>query len=145
MLVLRRIAKVLLCLTLCLPAQAQATPQFTLLGKNQAAPFKGALFNPEAIAEVLAKSQFVKEEYELKLGYEIEKQKLEHTLVVDTLNLRLDSLSEEYSIVITAKDKEINDLHKLIKNHSPATNIWWTLGGAAIGIATTAFIVHVAK
>ena len=145
MLVLRRIAKVLLCLTLCLPAQAQATPQFTLLGKNQAAPFKGALFNPEAIAEVLAKSQFVKEEYELKLGYEIEKQKLEHTLVVDTLNLRLDSLSEEYSIVITAKDKEIGDLHKLIKNHSPATNIWWTLGGAAIGVATTAFIVHVAK
>jgi hypothetical protein len=145
MLVLRRIAKVLLCLTLCLPAQAQATPQFTLLGKNQAAPFKGALFNPEAIAEVLAKSQFVKEEYELKLGYEIEKQKLEHTLVVDTLNLRLDSLSEEYSIVITAKDKEIGDLHKLIKNHSPATNIWWSLGGAAIGIATTAFIVHVAK
>ena len=145
MLVLRRIAKVLLCLTLCLPAQAQATPQFTLLGKNQAAPFKGALFNPEAIAEVLAKSQFVKEEYELKLGYEIEKQELEHTLAIDTLNLRLDSLSEEYSIVITAKDKEIGDLHKLIKNHSPATNIWWSLGGAAIGIATTAFIVHVAK
>ena len=145
MLSLKRIAKVLLCLALCIPAQAQATPQFTLLGKNQAAPFKGALFNPEAIAEVLAKSQFVKEEYELKLGYEIEKQKLEHTLAIDTLNLRLDSLSEEYSIVITAKDKEIGDLHKLIKNHSPATNIWWSLGGAAIGIATTAFIVHVAK
>ena len=145
MLVLKIIAKVLLCFTLCFSVSAQATPQFTLLGKNQAAPFKGALFNPEAIAEVLAKSQFVKEEYELKLGYEIEKQKLEHTLVVDTLNLRLDSLSEEYSIVITAKDKEIGDLHKLIKNHSPATNIWWTLGGAAIGIATTAFIVHVAK
>jgi hypothetical protein len=145
MLSLKRIAKVLLCLALCIPAQAQAAPQFTLLGKNQSAPFKGALFNPEAIAEVLAKSQFVKEEYELKLGYEIEKQELEHTLAIDTLNLRLDSLSEEYSIVITAKDKEIGDLHKLIKNHSPATNIWWTLGGAAIGIATTAFIVHVAK
>ena len=145
MLSLKRIAKVLLCLALCIPAQAQAAPQFTLLGKNQSAPFKGALFNPEAIAEVLAKSQFVKEEYELKLGYEIEKQELEHTLAIDTLNLRLDSLSEEYSIVITAKDKEIGDLHKLIKNHSPATNIWWSLGGAAIGIATTAFIVHVAK
>ena len=145
MLVLSKIAKVLLCLTLCSSIPAQAAPQFTLLGKNQAAPFKGALFNPEAIAEVLAKSQFTKEEYELKLGYEIEKQGLEHTLTVDTLNLRLSSISEEYSIVITAKDKEINDLHKLIKNHSPATNIWWTLGGAAIGIVTTAFIVHVAK
>ena len=145
MLVLSKIAKVLLCLTLCSSIPAQAAPQFTLLGKNQAAPFKGALFNPEAIAEVLAKSQFVKEEYELKLGYEIEKQGLEHALAIDTLNLRLNSLSEEYNIVVTAKDKEIGDLHKLIKNHSPATNIWWTLGGAAIGIATTAFIVHVAK
>ena len=145
MLALRRIAKVLLCFTLCFSLPAQAAPQFTLLGKNQAAPFKGALFNPEAIAEVLAKSQFTEEQYKLKLGYEIEKQELEHTLAIDTLNLRLDSLSEEYSIVITAKDKEIGDLHKLIKNHSPATNIWWSLGGAAIGIATTAFIVHVAK
>ena len=124
---------------------AQAAPQFTLLGKSQPAPFKGALFNPEAIAEVLAKSQFVKEEYELKLGYEIEKQKLEHVLAIDTLNLRIDSLGEEYKIVITAKDKEIDDLHKLIKNHSPATNVWWALGGAAAGVATTAFIVHVAK
>ena len=145
MLVLSKIAKVLLCLTLCSSIPAQAAPQFTLLGKNQAAPFKGALFNPEAIAEVLAKSQFTKEEYELRLGYEIEKQGLEHALAIDTLNLRLNSISEEYSIVVTAKDREINDLHKLIKNHSPATNIWWTLGGAAIGIATTAFIVHVAK
>ena len=145
MLSLKRIAKVLLCLALCIPAQVQAAPQFTLLGKNQAAPFKGALFNPEAIAEVLARSQFTEDQYKLKLGYELEKQKLEHTLTVDTLNLRLNSISEEYSIVVTAKDREINDLHKLIKNHSPATNIWWTLGGAAIGIATTAFIVHVAK
>ena len=94
MLVLSKIAKVLLCLTLCSSIPAQAAPQFTLLGKNQAAPFKGALFNPEAIAEVLAKSQFTKEEYELRLGYEIEKQGLEHALAIDTLNLRLNSLSE---------------------------------------------------
>jgi len=134
-----------LCFTLCLSIPAQAAPQFTLLGKNQSAPFKGALFNPEAIAEVLARSQFTEDQYKLKLGYELEKQNLEHTLIVDTLNLRLDSINEEYNIVITAKDREINDLHKLIKSHSPATNIWWTLGGAAIGIATTAFIVHVAK
>jgi len=145
MLVLKKIAKVLLCLALCVPAQAQAAPQFTLLGKNQAAPFKGALFNPEAIAEVLARSQFTEDQYKLKLGYELEKKELEHTLAIDTLSLRLSSLGEEYKIVVTAKDKEIHDLHKLIKNHSPATNIWWSLGGAAIGIATTAFIVHVAK
>ena len=145
MLILRRIAKVLLCLTLCLSMPAQASPQFTLLGKNQPAPFKGALFNPEAIAEVLAKSQFVKEEYELKLGYEIEKQKLKFVLEVDTLNLHISALEEEYKVVADAKDKEIDDLHKLIKNHSPATNVWWALGGAAVGVATTAFIVHVAK
>ena len=145
MLILKRITKVLLCLTLCSPIPAQAAPQFTLLGKNQAAPFKGALFNPEAIAEVLAKSQFVKEEYELKLGYEIEKQKLEYVLAIDTLNLHIVSLKEEHKVIVDAKDKEIGDLHKLIKSHSPATNVWWALGGTAVGVATTAFIVHVAK
>ena len=145
MLALRRIAKVLLCFALCFSMPVQAAPQFTLLGKNQSAPFKGALFNPEAIAEVLAKSQLVKEEYELKLGYEVEKQELEHALVVDTLNLHIASLKEEHKVIVDAKDKEIDDLHKLIKNHSPATNVWWALGGTAVGVATTAFIVHVAK
>ena len=141
----KRIVKVLLCLALCVSVPAQAAPQFTLLGENQPAPFKGALFNPEAIAEVLAKSQLVKEEYELKLGYELEKQELEHTLVVDTLNLHIVSLKEEHKVILNAKDKEIGDLHKLIKNHSPSTNIWWAIGGAAVGIATSAFVVHVAK
>ena len=145
MLSLRRITKVLLCFALCFALPAQAAPQFTLLGENQPAPFKGALFNPEAIAEVLAKSQLVKEEYELKLGYELEKQELEHTLVVDTLNLHIVSLKEEHKVILGAKDKEIDDLHKLIKNHSPSTNIWWAIGGAAVGVATSAFVVHVAK
>jgi len=145
MLALRRIATILLCLVLCLPLSAQAAPQFTLLGKNQPAPFKGALFNPEAIAEVLAKSQLVKEEYELKLGYELESQKLKFVLEVDTLTLHIAALEEEHKVVVDAKDKEIDDLHKLIKNHSPATNVWWALGGAAVGVATTAFIVNVAK
>jgi len=145
MLSLRRIAKVLLCFALCFSLPAQAAPQFTLLGENQPAPFKGALFNPEAIAEVLAKSQLVKEEYELKLGYELEKQELNFTLEIDTLNLHIASLKEEHKVIVGAKDKEIDDLHKLIKNHSPATNVWWALGGTAVGVATTAFIVHVAK
>jgi len=145
MLALRRIAKVLLCFALCFSLPAQAAPQFTLLGKNQSAPFKGALFNPEAIAEVLAKSQLVKEEYELKLGYELEKQELNFTLEIDTLNLHIASLKEEHKVVVDAKDKEIDDLHKLIKDHSPSNNVWWAIGGAAVGIATTAFIVNVAK
>ena len=141
-----RLAKIIVFyLFFCLPSLAYATPQFTFLGKNQPAPFEGALFNPEATAEILAKSQLVKEEYELKLGYELEKQKLNFTLEIDTLNLRISSLEEEFEIVAAAKDKEIDALHKLIKSHSPSNNIWWAIGGAAVGVATTAFVVHVAK
>ena len=141
-----RLAKIIVFyLFFCLPSLAYATPQFTFLGKNQPAPFEGALFNPEATAEILAKSQLVKEEYDLKLGYEIEKQELNFTLEIDTLNLRISSLEEEFKVTVEAKDKEIDALHKLVKSHSPSNNVWWAIGGTAVGIATTAFVVHVAK
>ena len=114
-------------------------------GRTSPAPFEGALFNPEATAEILAKSQLVKEEYELKLGYELEKQELNFTLEIDMLNLRISSLEEELKVTVEAKDKEIDALHKLVKSHSPSNNVWWAIGGAAVGVATTAFVVHVAK
>ena len=141
-----RLAKIIVFyLFFCLPSLAYATPQFTFLGKNQPAPFEGALFNPEATAEILAKSQLIKEEYELQLGYELEKQELKFTLEIDTLNLRVSSLEEEFKVTVEAKDKEIDALHKLVKSHSPSNNVWWAIGGAAVGVATTAFVVHVAK
>ena len=141
-----RLAKIaVFYLFFCLPTLAYATPQFTFLGKNQPAPFEGALFNPEATAEILAKSQLVKEEYELQLGYELEKQELKFTLEIDTLNLRILSLEEEFKVTVEAKDKEIDALHKLVKSHSPSNNVWWAIGGAAVGVATSAFVVHVVK
>jgi hypothetical protein len=141
-----RLAKIaVFYLFFCLPSLAHADPQFTFLGKNQPAPFEGALFNPEATAEILAKSQLVKEEYELQLGYELEKQELNFTLEIDMLNLRISSLEEELKVTVEAKDKEIDALHKLVKSHSPSNNVWWAIGGAAVGVATTAFVVHVAK
>ena len=141
-----RLAKIaVFYLFFCLPSLAHANPQFTFLGKNQPAPFEGALFNPEATAEILAKSQLVKEEYELQLGYELERQELKFTLEIDTLNLRISSLEEEFKITVEAKDKEIDALHELVKGHSPSNKLWWAVGGAAVGIATTAFVVHVAK
>jgi len=141
-----RLAKIIIFyLFFCLPSLAQAAPQFTFLGKNQPAPFEGALFNPEATAEILAKSQLVKEEYDLQLGYELEKQELKFTLEIDTLNLRVSSLEEEFEVTVEAKDKEIDALHKLVKSHSPSNNVWWAIGGAAVGVVTTAFVVHVAK
>jgi hypothetical protein len=141
-----RLAKIIIFyLFFCLPSLAQAAPQFTFLGKNQPAPFEGALFNPEATAEILAKSQLIKEEYELQLGYELEKQELNFGLEIDTLNLRISSLEEEFKVTVEAKDKEIDALHKLVKSHSPSNNVWWAIGGAAVGVATTAFVVHVAK
>ena len=141
-----RLAKIIIFyLFFCLPSLAQAAPQFTFLGKNQPAPFEGALFNPEATAEILAKSQLIKEEYELQLGFELEKQSLELNLQIDTLHVRIGSLEEQLEVVTETKDKEIDALHKLVKSHSPSNNVWWAIGGAAVGVATSAFVVHVAK
>ena len=47
---------------------------FTFIQKGNQAPFTGTLFDPTATAKIMANRKFLKEEYELKLGFELQKQ-----------------------------------------------------------------------
>ena len=111
--------------------------QFTILGENECAPFEGVLFNKEATAELLILEERVKLNCEATLYYELQRQSAEFDLELSNLNIRLESLQEEYDLRITEKDLEIAQLRESLLNQSPQNRALWVAGGIAIGIVST--------
>ena len=143
--VLNKISKLILIFPLFFSLPAMATPKFTLLGEGQQAPFKGALFNPEAVAELLAGKELMEDEFKLKLGYELEKKDIQFSREEETLRLRIATLESEMEITIQSKDQEIKDLHNLVKSHAPSSGKLWFGAGIVTGILTTTAIVYATK
>jgi len=122
---------------LSLPVHAEDVGRFTILGQNEPAPFEGALFDPTATAYIITAKTFTSEECDLRLTHKIEKKELEFDFERDNLNIRYDSLKEEYNLIIEQKDLEINQLRESLLKQSPRNSWWWYAGGVASGIAVT--------
>ena len=120
-----------------------ADGKFTFVQETQPAPFTGTLFNPEATARLLANHKFLKEEYELKLGFELQKQQVEYQLKTDQLNITLDIEREKYTTTLNLKNTEIEELNKIIAK-KPGKNalIWGIVGGFVLGAGATIGIVY---
>jgi hypothetical protein len=63
--------------------------KFTFIQQGRQAPFTGTLFDPTATAKIMANRKFLKEEYELKLGFELQKQQKQFDLDIAQLNITL--------------------------------------------------------
>jgi len=124
------------------PAQA-SDGQFTFVQKGNEAPFTGTLFDPDATARLVASRKFLKEEYELKLGFELKKQQNKFQLDIEQLNISLHTQQEYYDSILKTKNTEIEQLNKIIKK-KPGTNalIWGIAGGFAVGVAATIGITY---
>jgi len=136
--------KALLLLTVGLLNTAQASDgQFTFVQKGNVAPFTGTLFDPEATAHLIASRKFLKEEYNLKLGFELGKQKNKFELDIEQLNISLNTQQEYYDSILKTKNTEIEQLNKIIKK-KPGTNalIWGIAGGFAVGVIATVGITY---
>ena len=136
--------KVLLLVTVCFLNTAQASEgQFAFVQKGAPSPFTGTLFDPSATARLVANHKFIKEEYSLKLGFELEKQKSKFELDIDQLNISLHTQQEYYDAILKTKNTEIEQLNKIIKK-KPGTNalLWGIAGGFAVGIAATIGITY---
>jgi len=123
---------------------AHADPgQFTFLEASQPAPFQGTLFDPHATARILANNKFLKEEYNLKLSYELNKQEATFNLQLEQLNITLESERSRYETTLDIKNTEIEQLNKIIaKKPGKGALVWGTLGGFAAGIAATVAITY---
>ena len=126
----------LLLLTLSANADAEAA-KFTILGKNQCAPFEGVLFDKYATADILSEYDISKYACDSKVKYELEIASERHRLEIETLRIEHTALTQEYDLFIEQKDKEIQSLVKSLKKTSPRNKWLWFAGGIVVGTAST--------
>ena len=128
----------LLNLLLVFTLSANAEPaQFTILGKNQCAPFEGVLLNKQGISEVLSGYDRFQYACNNVVQYELRKQAELYRYEIKTLKIEHKALTQEYDLFITQKDKEIQALVKSLKKTSPRNKTWWFVGGIVVGSAAT--------
>jgi len=128
---------------ICCDNAAASEGKFTFIQQGKQAPFTGTLFDPTATAKIMANGKFLKEEYELKLGFELKKQEKQFDLDLTQLKITLDTEREGFQKTLEVKNKEIEQLNRIIAK-KPGTNalLWGVLGGFAVGVATTVGITY---
>jgi len=124
------------------PAMA-SEGQFIFVQEGQPVPFTGTLFDPSATARLLANHKFLKEEYDLKLGFELQKQENKFNLELEQVEISLQTQNDYYQSILKTKNTEIEQLNKIIKK-KPGTNalLWGIAGGFAAGVAATIGITY---
>ena len=92
---------------------------------------------------MLANHKFLKEEYDLKLGFELQKQEAKYELKIDQLNITIDTERERFATTLDLKNAEIEQLNKIIAK-KPGKNalMWGIIGGFALGVGTTVGITY---
>jgi len=139
---LSRIYLLVFILICCENAEA-SEGKFTFIQQGRQAPFTGTLFDPTATAKIMANRKFLKEEYELKLGFELQKRQKQFDLDISQLQITLDTEREGFQKTLEVKNKEIEQLNRIIAK-KPGTNtlVWGIIGGFAVGVATTVGITY---
>ncbi len=139
---LSRIYLLVFILICCENAEA-SDGKFTFIQQGRQAPFTGTLFDPTATAKIMANRKFLKEEYELKLGFELQKRQKQFDLDLSQIKITLDTEREGFQKTLEVKNKEIEQLNRIIAK-KPGTNalLWGIIGGFAVGVGTTVGITY---
>lgn len=139
---LNRLFLLLVLVVFCGNAEA-SDGKFTFIQQGSQAPFTGTLFDPTATAKIMANRKFLKEEYELKLGFELQKQQKQFDLDLSQIKITLDTEREGFQKTLEVKNKEIEQLNRIIAK-KPGTNalLWGIIGGFAVGVGTTVGITY---
>jgi len=148
-----KIVAIVLSLSLIFPASVWAdTPpaeesagvdlgNFTILKKDQKAPFAGFLFDQSAIAKLLAETEFKLLELELKHDFELKSKEALWQLKLDNSNASLTALQEKHSSLIQIKDNEIERLTEIAVEQNDYSTLWF-VGGVILGIGLTVATVY---
>ena len=118
-------------------AYANDTGTFTFLGLNQCAPFEGVLYDPLANASMLMKTQYAKDECDIRLKYQLGIQATEYDLQLENLTIRHESLISEYDMRVQSLERETDALATALKKQSRKRPALWVAIGIASGIAMT--------
>ena len=111
--------------------------KFTFLGQQQCAPFEGVLFDPPALATILARQSTANLACQARLEYELSVEAAGYDLEIQELQISFNALREESTLMITQKDLEIQQLQESILSQSSDNKLWWYVGGIATGVAAS--------
>ena len=115
-------------------AQSLEEPKYTHLDAGEAAPFAGTLFNPTALSQLIAESQFSTEECDLEIEYQVSRARSEMQLQLDSLQISYDALEEKHQLLMDIKNNEINTYREMALDQPNRYNHWWLAGGVVVGI-----------
>ncbi len=131
-------------LLLCTPTHA-SEGKFTFLQESQPSPFTGTLFDPTATARILADSKLIKEEYNLRLGFELAKQEKTFELQLEELQISLESEKQKCETILAIKNQQIDDLNLLLSKKPAKAVLQGYVGGFLVGAATTVVVVYMVR
>jgi len=113
------------------------SPKITSIKQGQIAPFDGVLLNTPAAAKVFVQKDFSLEECQLKIDFEVEKEKDRLEEALDHLNNSRNFEQKRYELLIGQKDEENKKLLEEITQEHTDYSLYWFAGGTALGIALT--------
>ena len=119
----------------------QAEPLMMRVEKGQTAPFDGRLFNDEAVASILADSESVIQQCEIRKDLEWKTQMSELQYKYDILEAEYDALKYKHHNIVEIRDEEIEVLRK---QGSTKRSTWMFLGGFALGTGASLATYHAA-
>lgn len=120
---------------------ASAEPLMTRVERGQAAPFDGRLFNDEAVASILADSEAVTQQCEIRKDLEWKVQMTDLQYKYDVLTAEHESLIYKHEQMLEIRDEEIEVLRK---QGSTKRSTWMFLGGFALGTGASLATYHAA-
>lgn len=115
-------------------AQGLEEPKYTNLNTGEAAPFAGTLFNPLALSQLIADSEFNTEECDLEIEYQVSRARSEMQLQLDSLQISYDALEEKHQLLMDIKNSEIDTYREMALDQPNKYNHWWLAGGVVVGI-----------
>lgn len=121
---------------------AIAEPLMYHISEGEPAPFDGRLFNDEAIAAFISKSEFNVQQCEIANNLDVSLRMSEKDLKIEFLEIELSNSEDRFDKLISIKDEEITYLSKHV---NPKMNNWIFLGGFVAGTTASIFTYYAAN
>ena len=145
---MKQTISIALALLLAFPAVvfAEDPPPPTVMSikKDQQAPFAGVLLNTTAAAQLFAERDFSLERCQLRISFELEKERAKYNLLLKNTNASLETMEKKYDSIVSIKDEEIKRLTKLNLEKESDYTVFWATGGFIVGTALTISLFYVA-
>ena len=121
-------------------AQDNNNGRFSRVLKGEQAPFDAWCFNDSATAQLQAALEMQEEKCQIRVLRSLETQKQKHLLELSNLQLRLDTVKQNFDRTLDIKNEEIKSLEAAALKRPNDYTAWWASGGFVVGVATTLVI-----